>query len=354
MIAVHVNGRPVAAQAIVSHGHLLLPMRRVFEALGATVQYEGRIVVARNRSHRVVLPIGMRDAVVDGRTVALETPARIILGTTYVPLRFAAQALGARVSYDAPARLVAITTLASNASTADEGDVVLGPQTISAEQPANDRVAYSFYTTGDTGNGYRYGDWMHFVLIAPPGGSASIALCNLGIVDGMSPEGQNSTHYEADIPAPPGYWIPFCPVTATYVSWSGITTVVPIPLAIALYTRANNGYETPYYGGPYYGEPYYGGGYYGAPYYTQPAPPPTPVPRSLLPNEPRAVGPTRPPMNSVRPLRPVRKPIREDRPTRSAPAQNTTPEKHSTTSTSSQERERPENPRERPQPHPTG
>lgn len=334
MIAVHVNGRPIPARVIVERGSILLPMRSVFQALGATVRYDarGRIIVARDRRHLIVLPLSAPDAVVDGRTVRLAAPARVIAGTAYVPLRFAAEALGARVSYHAREQLVAIRT-GMDAGPAP-GDVVYGPSgTPSYESP----VQYRFYATGGEGGAYRAGDWMQFVLIAPPDGTAVVQLCNIGLQAIMTPESRGSTQYYADVQAPPGYWIPFCPVTATYVSWNGTSTLVPVPLAVALYTRTN-AYGSPYYGdygspdygdygdyggyGSYYGEPYYGTPYYGDPYQqTQRnngsynngsygnGHPPTPPPRALLPNEPRASAPTAPPRTSVRPIRVVPAPV---------------------------------------------
>lgn len=328
MIAVQVNGRPIPAHVIVEGGRVLLPMRTVFQALGATVHYDarGRIIIARTGRHLIVLPLSAPDAVVDGRTIRLAERARVVAGTTYVPLRFAAQALGARVSYRAADRLVAIVTT-PQASGNTSGDIVYGPA------GAQNAVQYRLYASGGEGGAYRAGDWMRFVLVAPPGGTAVVQLCNLGIQAVMSSDGRGSTHYYADIQAPPGYWIPFCPVTATYVSWSGISTLVPVPLAVALYTRtsAYGGYYG-YYGSPYYGDYNYGyGSYYGAPYYGQPyypqnngsyssgaygnnGHPPTPPPRALLPNEPRAAAPTAPPRNSVHPIRVVPQPPQDNAP----------------------------------------
>src|SRR5947209_20511795 len=94
---VTVNDRPLPVAAIVSHDRVLVPMRPIFEALGARVMYRAnppRVVVTTNR-HRL--------------NIALRPPAaRVIAGRTYVPLRFVAESLGARVAYDPREQLVNI------------------------------------------------------------------------------------------------------------------------------------------------------------------------------------------------------------------------------------------------------
>ncbi len=93
---------------------------------------------------------------------------------------------------------------------------------------------YRFYVDG--ANAFYPGDWMHFVLVAPPGGSAVLQLCGLGYQYGFWNGGYGAT-YQADVAAPLGYWLPSCQVTAIYTSWNGARTYVPIPLFVGLYTH---------------------------------------------------------------------------------------------------------------------
>lgn len=93
---------------------------------------------------------------------------------------------------------------------------------------------YRFYVNGV--NSFYPGDWMHFVLYAPPGGSAVLQLCNLGYQYPFWNGGFGGT-YQATIQAPTGYWLPECQVTAVYTSWSGVRTYVPIPVYVGLYTN---------------------------------------------------------------------------------------------------------------------
>src|SRR5579883_3105653 len=118
MLTVALNGHPLPATAIVRRGRVMLPMRMTFAALGAQVRYEprGRVIVAKTAAHTVRLGIGASTARIDGKTVALDVPAQIVAATAFVPLRFAAQALGAAVGYDGRERLVTIATPAFRAA----------------------------------------------------------------------------------------------------------------------------------------------------------------------------------------------------------------------------------------------
>jgi hypothetical protein len=109
-VEVQVNGQSLPPQPapIVEGGRVLVPMRAVFAALGAKVAFRDGLISAQRGSTAVVLRPGSAQARVDGRAVTLESPARLAHGTTYVPLRFVAQALGEKVAWDAANRLVAV------------------------------------------------------------------------------------------------------------------------------------------------------------------------------------------------------------------------------------------------------
>jgi hypothetical protein len=93
-------------------GRVLVPLRGIFEKMGATVVWvpATRTVRAQRGTTSVELQIGSRNASVDGRTVMLDVPAQIVGGRTLVPLRFVSEALGAQVDYNAATRTVTITT----------------------------------------------------------------------------------------------------------------------------------------------------------------------------------------------------------------------------------------------------
>ncbi|MDQ7842099.1 MAG: copper amine oxidase N-terminal domain-containing protein [bacterium] len=97
---------------IMAGGRVLVPLRGVFEYLGATVLWNPatNVVTAQRGDTQVQLAIGSRQATVDGRVVFLDVPATIVGGRTLVPLRFVSEAMGAQVDWDNATRVVTITS----------------------------------------------------------------------------------------------------------------------------------------------------------------------------------------------------------------------------------------------------
>jgi len=92
-------------------GRILVPLRGVFEAMGAFVRWKDltrTVVVVRSGSY-VSLVVGARTASINGATVPLDAPAQVVRGRVLVPLRFVGEALGAQVAWQAATRTVVIT-----------------------------------------------------------------------------------------------------------------------------------------------------------------------------------------------------------------------------------------------------
>lgn len=98
-----VDGRPLTGRAVSLSGRTFVPLRPIFEALGARVNYAGGVIDGQKGDRLVQLKLGSPLARVNGVLVQLDAPARLIGTATYVPLRFVAEALGARVRYSAGA-----------------------------------------------------------------------------------------------------------------------------------------------------------------------------------------------------------------------------------------------------------
>lgn len=113
-VRVYVNGEQVMfdQQPIVIGSRVLVPLRGIFEKMGATVVWipDARTVRAQRGTTSVELRIGSTAALVNGATVTLDVPAQIVGGRTLVPLRFISESLGAQVDYNAGTRTVTITT----------------------------------------------------------------------------------------------------------------------------------------------------------------------------------------------------------------------------------------------------
>jgi hypothetical protein len=91
-------------------GRVFVPLRGVFEQLGASVVYQSGVINATGRGHTISLKIGSQQATVDGQQQNVDVAPFIIGASTYVPLRFVSQALGASVNYDGSNRVVAINS----------------------------------------------------------------------------------------------------------------------------------------------------------------------------------------------------------------------------------------------------
>lgn len=90
---------------VVEKGRTLVPLRGIFEKLGASVDWNAatQTVTASRGGRAVTLTIGKSQARVNGKTVNLDVPAQLVDGRTMVPLRFVGEALGAGVVWqDAP------------------------------------------------------------------------------------------------------------------------------------------------------------------------------------------------------------------------------------------------------------
>jgi hypothetical protein len=95
-------------------GRVFVPLRGVFEQLGATVVYDNGTINATGRGHSVSLKIGSQNAIVDGQQQMVDVAPFIIGASTFVPLRFVSQALGASVNYDGTNDIVAINAGGGN------------------------------------------------------------------------------------------------------------------------------------------------------------------------------------------------------------------------------------------------
>uniref|UniRef100_UPI000481B308 stalk domain-containing protein n=1 Tax=Desulfovirgula thermocuniculi TaxID=348842 RepID=UPI000481B308 len=111
---VQVDGKELVCDTppVVEQGRVLVPLRAIFEALGASVEWDGstQTVTGRKEGTTVRLVIGQGTAYVNERPVSLDVPGKIINGRTMVPLRFIGESLGAEVNWDGTTRTVIVRT----------------------------------------------------------------------------------------------------------------------------------------------------------------------------------------------------------------------------------------------------
>lgn len=111
-IKVLVDDKPLSQSGVMLNGATLVPMRAIFEALGAEVKWEGstRTVTATKGSTEIRLSLGKTDAYINGALKVLSTPAASVDGTTMVPLRFIGEALGAQVKWEGATKTVYVNS----------------------------------------------------------------------------------------------------------------------------------------------------------------------------------------------------------------------------------------------------
>lgn len=92
-------------------GVVMVPLRFIGEAFGATVEWEPvfKIVRLQLASTTIYLQVGYNYASVNGRRIMLQGLPSIIKGTTMVPIRFISEAFNAQVVWNAPTQGIEIT-----------------------------------------------------------------------------------------------------------------------------------------------------------------------------------------------------------------------------------------------------
>jgi len=93
------QGRVLAA--LVRGGTLLIPLRSMFEQMGATVSYAGgtKTVTVSKPGAEVKVTVGKPEVVINGESRPLDVPPMIYQGTVLVPVRVISEGIGAYVQW---------------------------------------------------------------------------------------------------------------------------------------------------------------------------------------------------------------------------------------------------------------
>lgn len=97
---------------IIENGTTLVPMRAIFESMGATVSWDQgtQTVNAIKGDTTVVLQIGSKSPTVNGKVWPLDVPAKVVNGHTLAPARFVGEAFGGSVGWDQSTQTVTISS----------------------------------------------------------------------------------------------------------------------------------------------------------------------------------------------------------------------------------------------------
>lgn len=111
-ISVIVGGNKVIFDQppIIEYGRTLVPLRAIFEALGANVVWDDntQMVTATKGAKNISLRIGSANLYVDGVIKTLDVSAKLIGGRTFVPVRAISEAFGCNVGWDSHSQTVII------------------------------------------------------------------------------------------------------------------------------------------------------------------------------------------------------------------------------------------------------
>ena len=89
----------------------LVPLRSIFEAMGADVEWDGttRTATAKRDGVTVKIQIGANEIYKNGSAISVDVPAQLLNSRTMVPARVIAEAFGADVKWNANGKTVLIT-----------------------------------------------------------------------------------------------------------------------------------------------------------------------------------------------------------------------------------------------------
>jgi plastocyanin len=116
-VRIVVNGQEVTFDQppIERSGRIFVPLRGVFERLGASVVYDNGLINATGNGRTIQLHIGSTSASVNGQATSLDVAPFLVGSRTLVPLRFISEALGANVNYDGSSQIVTVAMAAAQA-----------------------------------------------------------------------------------------------------------------------------------------------------------------------------------------------------------------------------------------------
>ena len=115
-IHVYYNGKRISFHSYAQNpeileGRTLVPLRSIFEEMGAVVEWDGATstAIAKRGNIEVKITIGANEIYKNGEPISVDVPAMLMNNRTMVPARVVAEAFGADVQWNSNGRAVLIT-----------------------------------------------------------------------------------------------------------------------------------------------------------------------------------------------------------------------------------------------------
>ena len=95
----------------IEDGRTLVPMRAIFEALGATVQWDDatKTVTSKSDNGNIELTVGSDTIKIDDAVTKVDVPAKIVEGRTVVPVRVISEGLNCKVTWSEETQTVTVS-----------------------------------------------------------------------------------------------------------------------------------------------------------------------------------------------------------------------------------------------------
>lgn len=124
------------------NGRTMVPMRSIFEKLGAKVEWDGlnKAIHAKKDNKLIVMHIGKNNMDIDGNSISLDTPATIVDGRTLVPVRAVAESFNCDVDWDNDSKTVKISQSTDVSSDKDTKPNEVKPSTEAKDEPVASEV----------------------------------------------------------------------------------------------------------------------------------------------------------------------------------------------------------------------
>ncbi|WP_162463203.1 stalk domain-containing protein [Paenibacillus psychroresistens] len=114
-IFIFLDGKKVAfklQQPINVNGRVLVPLRDIFEALGAKIEWDDttKTVTAKKADVIITYKIGSLTGNRNNEIIEIPVAGKLVEGTTMIPLRFVGEALGTNISWDEHSQTVLVSS----------------------------------------------------------------------------------------------------------------------------------------------------------------------------------------------------------------------------------------------------